>query len=137
MKLFIAQSKALGLLLLIVFLGISTLWIWNIALGPAINTIVTVRRCEKQMEKRLSIKPTYLAISDYAVSLLQPGMTRAEVKETLETIAPVEVLRRTSDVADVDEILITPCGNRFKNVLLWVYYSPDERFESVENAFDD
>ena len=88
------------------------------------------------MEKRLSIQSTYLAISDYAVSLLHPGMTRAEVKEALETIAPIEVLSRTSDVADVDEILITPCGNRFKNVLLWVYYS-DERFERVENAFDD
>ncbi len=134
MKPFTMRSKILGSLLLMAFLGMGIYWIWTASLGPAINTTVAIRRCEKQMEKRLSIQSTYLAVSDYAVSLLHPGMTRAEVKEALESIAPIEVLTHTSDV---DEILITPCGNRFKNVLLWVYYSPNEGFERVKNAFDD
>ena len=134
MKTLVARSKFFGIILLVILPCIGILFLGNTPIHSAIRSIVEVQRCEAQMEEKLSIEWTYLEISDYAVSLLHPGMTRTEVKEALEIIAPVQIIRHD---ATSDDILITPCSNRFKNVLLYVSYSPEGNFERVVNAFDD
>ncbi len=98
-----------------------------------IKSIFEVPMCSAQIGQKLNIDWKYSAIRDYAISSLQLGMTRDEVKLTLQKIAPIEV----SHAAAGDTITIKTCSNPIGNVGLFTFYSTGGSLEKVLDAFGD
>ena len=134
--------KKLVIPLIIVSVVLSCVGLYLVIPQPvkwAITSLVEVPACAAAVADQLGIQHDFIAVKDYILQLLVPGMTPEEVERTLSHVGSVSV---TDTFVDDEqkihvEVFIELCDNPFGNVVLFLYYSEDGHLIRATDPYDN
>lgn len=120
--------KILNLLIIVCVLGCVGLTI--AFLYPTIDNYM----CMSRTAKILNVSSDFDSVREKIILLLQPGLTRDKVRETLESIAPISVRNYTENT---DEVVIRTCSFPLNNFSFLLFYGPDGKLIKAEYEYLD
>ena len=103
----------------------------------AIRSIIDTPICDSRIANKLGIESP--AVRDYVIESLDPGMTPAQIEETLAKIAPISRIDTSveADKSVYSAIRVNLCYNPLGDLVLDIHYSKDGKLISAEDAWAD
>lgn len=118
--------------ILVIGFGISFL-IGLILLASCLCPAIGGEDCINDIATKLKIDPTRDTLMDYVEGQMHVGMTRVEVQNTLEEIAPITVSKYYAPPGKTtDQIVLHLCNSPLSNLVYLADYSSDDTLQSFE-----